>query len=184
MTKEESLYQAKLILEQLDFEEYRKIPDEIWNYIEDNMQYSENISIDPNKPLDEQNIDTNTIKFLEKVYEQIEKNKDIFPKSNVDNEIQQQDIAKYSEEELTKIVKMYEKQKENIQVVKKVMRDYETALKQKSVEIENLAAANNEMIQTINKCPKLVKVLFFRKFNRELPSRNVEQHCEIGENER
>ena len=55
-TKAKSLYQVKLILECLPEEEYKLIPEETINYIEDNFEYDENIAIDPNIPLEKQNI--------------------------------------------------------------------------------------------------------------------------------
>ena len=71
-TKAKSLYQVKLILECLPEEEYKLIPQETINYIEDNFEYDKNIAIDPNIPLEEQNIDNKTYEFLDKVLKEID----------------------------------------------------------------------------------------------------------------
>lgn len=46
------LYQVKLILDYLPEEEYKLIPQEMIDYIEDNFEYDENFSIDPEIPLE------------------------------------------------------------------------------------------------------------------------------------
>ena len=72
MTKEKSLYQVKLILDCLPEEEYSKISEETIKYIEENMEYSDDIKINPDIPLENQKIDDKTYDFLEKIVKDIE----------------------------------------------------------------------------------------------------------------
>lgn len=44
LTKAKALYQVKLILDYLPEEEYRQIPQEMIDYIEENLEYDENIT--------------------------------------------------------------------------------------------------------------------------------------------
>ena len=75
MTKSKALYQVKLILDYLPKEEYDLIPQETIDYIEDNFEYDETFSLNPELPLEEQNIDDKAYDFLEKVIKQAEKTK-------------------------------------------------------------------------------------------------------------
>lgn len=165
MTKEESLYQAKLILECLEFDEYRKIPDETWNYIEDNMEYNENIVIDPDKPLEEQNIDKQTMDFLEKVLKQIEEYKE---EPEQEDDPKQTDYSSYDKEELLQLMEKYKKDSEKISKAKDLVLGYEDALKQKTSEVESLKKSNSDLLDQINKCPKIIRKLFFKDFEKKL----------------
>lgn len=165
MTKEESLYQVKLILECLEFEEYRKIPDETWNYIEDNMEYNPDIVIDPNKPLEEQNIDKQTMDFLEKVLKQIEEYKE---EPAEDYEQDESDLSSCSKDELLQLVEKYKKEGEKVSKAKQLVLNYENALKQNKNEVENLKKTNVQLLEQINKCPKIIKKLFFKDFEGKL----------------
>ena len=42
LSKEKSLYQVKLILDYLPEEEYKLIPQDLIDYVEDNFEYDEN----------------------------------------------------------------------------------------------------------------------------------------------
>lgn len=61
------LYQVKLILDYLPEEEYKLIPQEMIDYIEDNFEYDENFSIDPEIPLEKQKIDDKAFEMLDKI---------------------------------------------------------------------------------------------------------------------
>ena len=67
------LYQVKLILDYLPEEEYKLIPQEMIDYIEDNFEYDENFSIDPEIPLEKQKIDDKAFKL--NVYQNVDLNK-------------------------------------------------------------------------------------------------------------
>ena len=77
LTEEKALYQVKLILDYLPKEEYKLIPQDEIDYIEDNFEYDENIVIDPSIPLEDQIIDSRSYKILDKVLKKIEENKEI-----------------------------------------------------------------------------------------------------------
>ena len=66
-----ALYQVKLILECLPEEEYKLIPQEKIDYIEENFEYDENFRIDPKKPLEKQKIDDKAYDLLEKIVKEI-----------------------------------------------------------------------------------------------------------------
>ena len=63
--KAKALYQVKLILDYLPEEEYKLIPKETIDYIEDNFEYDQNIVIDPNIPLEQQKIDDKAYEMLD-----------------------------------------------------------------------------------------------------------------------
>ena len=67
MTKEESLYQVKLILDNIPDYEYEKIPKDILIYIDKNMEYNESVTINTSIPLENQDIDEKTYVFLNKI---------------------------------------------------------------------------------------------------------------------
>ena len=75
ITKAKALYQVKLILDYLPDEEYKLIPQETIDYIEDNFEYDENFSIDPSIPLEKQKIDDKAYEFLDKIVKSVESNK-------------------------------------------------------------------------------------------------------------
>ena len=72
MTQNQALYQVKLILDYMPDEDYDKIPEKTIQYIYENMEEDENIKINPEIPLEEQDIDEKTYNFLEKIIMQIE----------------------------------------------------------------------------------------------------------------
>ena len=75
MTKEKALYQAKLILDNLPKDEYALLPQEEIQYILENMEYDENITINPDIPLEAQDIDDATVSILEKILNKVDKTK-------------------------------------------------------------------------------------------------------------
>ena len=63
------MYQVKLILDYLPEEEYKLIPQDVIDYVEDNFEYDENITIAPSIPLEKQKLNEKTIlKFVKKVF--------------------------------------------------------------------------------------------------------------------
>lgn len=67
LSKAKALYQVKLILDYLPEEEYKLIPKETIEYIENNFEYDENFSINPNIPLEKQKIDDKAYEILDKI---------------------------------------------------------------------------------------------------------------------
>ena len=72
LSKSKALYQVKLILDYLPEEEYKLIPQETIDYIEDNFEYDENITINPDIPLERQKIDDKAYELLDKIINQAE----------------------------------------------------------------------------------------------------------------
>lgn len=137
MTKEKALYQVKLILDYLPKEEYDLIPQETIDYIENNFEYDENFTLNPDIPLEEQNIDDKAYDFLEKVVKQAEKSQ----KDAYDEELKPYlETVKSSNKEFDakikyEIRKKDEELKSYIETVKKSNDDYET-------KIENIRLKN------------------------------------------
>ena len=168
MTKEESLYQVKLILESLDYEDYKKIPDETLDYIRDNMEYNENITIDPDKPLEEQAIDEKTYDFLEKIVKQIESSSRINVEDEDEISKSQYTIYDLNKDELIELVEKYERENSKISQIKDLINEYKNIMKQNVNEIEKLKKSNNELYSKINKCPKIIRKIFFKEFDNKL----------------
>ena len=87
LTKAKALYQVKLILDYLSQEEYNLIPQKTIDYIEDNFEYDENITINPDIPLENQKIDDQTYKILDKIIKQTENSQNIAHNSEVNDYI-------------------------------------------------------------------------------------------------
>ncbi|MBR3001964.1 MAG: hypothetical protein IKF38_00085 [Clostridia bacterium] len=163
MTKEESLYQVKLILDNLNDEDYEKIPDEIWDYIYENMEYNPNITVDEDKPLLEQDIDEKTYDFLEKLIYNIEHN----PVQNkVDSK--KEDLENYDKEELISLIKKYQTENSKISKIKDLINEYKENLSKNINEINNLKETNLKYHENIKKCPKIIRKIFFRDFEEKL----------------
>jgi len=160
MTKEESLYQVKLILDCLSDEEYFKIPGDVITYIEQNMKYSDEISINPDIPLEKQNIDEKTYDFLEKIIKEININET--NNSIKKNENSFKDLEK---NELIEILNKYVEENKKIPKAKELIKEYTLAIEEKNKQIENLKSANQELYTSIRKCPKLIRRLFFKNFS-------------------
>lgn len=174
ITKAKSLYQVKLILDYLPEEEYKLIPKETIDYIEENFEYDENIFIDPNIPLEEQNIDEKAYDLLEKIVKQT--------KTMYSNEISKQkrrfsEVDEYIEEvkqsnknydirieniRLNNLVEILKKENRKITKAKELLEEYQDILKQKVIEIENLKRNNQELYKKIQKLPKIIRKIFIK----------------------
>lgn len=143
LTKAKALYQVKLILDYLPKEEYELIPKETIEYIEDNFEYDEKITINPRIPLEKQKIDSKAYDMLEKIIKQTEKNK-------VVNEKQ---INEYVEEVKESNRKFNEKILKNIESNKKEINEYISKTKRENeilnTQIENIKLKN--IIETLEK---------------------------------
>ena len=165
LTKAKMLYQVKLILDYLPKEEYNLIPKETINYIEENFEYDEKIQISPNIPLENQNIDDETYKYLEKIINEAEKNKkvsnnnestDYIKESNKNFETSAENIR------LQKLVKLLKKENEKIPKAKKLVEEYKNALAEKNKEIEVLEKNNKYLRELINRIPKFIRKFFIK----------------------
>ena len=80
ISKAKALYQVKVILDYLPEDEYKLIPKEMLDYIEDNFEYDEKFSIEPNIPLEKQKIDDKAYEMLDKIVKSAETTKKDFLK--------------------------------------------------------------------------------------------------------
>ena len=64
VSKSKALYQVKLILDYLPEDEYKLIPEETIDYIEENFEYDENFTINPKILLEKQKIDNFDLEIL------------------------------------------------------------------------------------------------------------------------
>lgn len=161
MTQNQALYQAKLILDYMPEEDYNKIPEEIIKYIYDNMEEDKNIVVNPDIPLEEQDIDEKTYDFLDKVIKKIEY-------SETKQQRTSNEVKELSREELINLLERYKQENSKIGKAKNLIIQYKQALEQKDREIVELKEVNQDLYSSIQKCPKIIKRLFFRKMERKL----------------
>lgn len=163
MTKEESLYQVKLIIDYLPENEYEKIPKETIAYIEENMQYNENITINPLIPLESQDIDEQTYSFLEKLIPEIEKT----PQS-ADTDTKEIDLySSMDVNELKKLLNKYKEENSKLPKAKELLEKYKKELDSKNLEIKELKKTNQILYDNIQKCPKIFRKILFRNLNNK-----------------
>lgn len=175
ISKEKALYQVKLILDYLPDEEYKLIPQETIDYIEDNFEYDEKFSIDPSIPLERQRIDEKAYEFLDKIVKATE----IAQKENKTNEDAK--IATYVQEvkksnqnynakieniRLKNLVETLKKENSKIPKAKDLISEYKEVLKQKDNEIEKLKKNNQELYNCIEKLPKIIRKIFIKNLKK------------------
>ncbi len=170
MTKEKALYQAKLIIDELSEEEYNLIPKEFLDYINNNMEYDENIKINPALPIEEQDIDDKTYDILEEMLSKIDKNaiKDIEDKGGNQEGSAEFDSLKNENLQLKELTERLKKENSKIVQIKDLVQDYKDELSKKTKEIEDLKAQNEDLINSIKKAPKLIRKLYFKEFESKL----------------
>lgn len=169
LTKAKMLYQVKLILDYLPEEEYNLIPKETINYIEDNFEYDENIKIDPNIPLENQNIDDSSYKYLEKIIAEAEKNQKASKNKELEDYIKDVKESNKNFEtnveniRLKELVELLKKENGKIPKIKSLVEDYKNALEEKNKKIEELEKNNRYLRELINKIPKFIRKLFIKE---------------------
>lgn len=174
LTKAKALYQVKLILGYLPKEEYDLISNETINYIEENYEYDENIIINPDVPLDEQEIDDKTYEFLDKIINESEKIKDLTKTDELEKYIT--NVKKENKEfnveveniKLKQIIETLEKENKKIYEAKELLLNYKEVLKQKEEEIERVKQDNAELYECIKKVPKFIRKIFMKEENKKL----------------
>ncbi|MBR2786533.1 MAG: hypothetical protein IKD76_03455 [Clostridia bacterium] len=167
MTKEKSLYQVKLILDCLPEEEYSKISEETIKYIEENMEYSDDIKINPDIPLENQKIDDKTYDFLEKIVKDIEspKNKKM---ENTEENTEENLLNGLDRKKLIELLEKYKAENTKIQQAKELLDNYKKILENKDREITKLKKTNQDLYESIQKCPKLFRKILFKDFDKKL----------------
>ena len=175
ITKAKALYQVKLILDYLPDEEYKLIPQETIDYIEDNFEYDENFSIDPSIPLEKQKIDDKAYEFLDKIVKSVESNK----KENTINQNSEIEMyvkqvkesnknynAKIENIRLKNLVETLKKENSKIPKAKDLISEYKEVLKEKDNEIEKLKKNNQELYNCIEKLPKIIRKIFIKNLKK------------------
>lgn len=166
MTKEKALYQAKLILDNLPKDEYALLPQEEIQYILENMEYDENITINPDIPLEAQDIDDTTVSILEKILNKVDKTKiSIQTKVEAEDDI---NIIKLENIRLAKLLEDAKKENDKIPKIRELVEDYKKALKAKDGEIANLKQQNEQLYSSIKNTPKLFRKIFFKQFEQKM----------------
>ncbi len=169
LTKEKALYQVKLILDYLPKEEYQLISKETIDYIEDNFEYDENLTIDPKVPLEKQKIDDKAYNFLEKIIRETEKNKKakykpqvakLVEKSKMENEQFETSLENIR---LKDLIESLKKENEKLPKAKELIEEYKNALVLKEEENENLKKVIEQLQSTINAIPKFIRKIFVKE---------------------
>lgn len=166
LIKENMLYQVKLIIDCLPDDEYMRISQDTINYIEDNYEYNENIKIDANIPLEKQNLDRGTIRFLEKIILEIDDNKknenDKLFEDVLNKDFDFKDI-KIENVKLKELVDVFKKENLKIPKIKDLVNEYKIQLNQANKKIEILENRNEYLTKVLNKIPKFIRNIFIRK---------------------
>lgn len=177
LSKAKALYQVKLILDYLPEEEYKLIPKETIEYIENNFEYDEKFSINPNIPLEKQKIDDKAYEILDKIVKATEVTKNenkLHDKAKMNAYIQEvkESNQNYNDRieniRLKNLVEMLKKENSKILKAKDLISDYKDALKQKEDEIEKLKKNNQDLYNCIQGLPKIIKKLFIKDLNIKL----------------
>ena len=177
LSKAKALYQVKLILDYLPEEEYKLIPKETIEYIENNFEYDENFSINPNIPLEKQKIDDKAYEILDKIVKATEVTKNenkLHDKAKMNAYIQEVKESNQNYNDRIEnirpknLVEMLKKENSKILKAKDLISDYKDALKQKEDEIEKLKKNNQDLYNCIQGLPKIIKKLFIKDLNIKL----------------
>lgn len=170
MTKEKALYQAKLIIENLSDEEYALIPQDFLDYVNENMEYDESITINPDLPLEEQDIDDKTYDILEDMLDRIDKNamKELEEKNEIVEGSDKFNALKDENLKLKELTERLKNENSKIVQIKDLVQNYKDELNRKTKEIEDLKAQNEALYNSIKKAPKLVRKLYFKDFENKL----------------
>ena len=171
ISKAKALYQVKVILDYLPEDEYKLIPKEMLDYIEDNFEYDEKFSIEPNIPLEKQKIDDKAYEMLDKIVKSAEINKKKNKSTNnaeMDEYLQKvresnrNYNARIENIRLKNLVEMLKKENSKIPKARDLLSEYKDALKQKENEIEKLKKNNQDLYECIQGLPKIIKKLFIK----------------------
>lgn len=169
MTKEKALYQTKLILDCLPEDEYNMIPQDTIDYIEQNMEYDENIKISAEIPLEKQRIDDKTYEILEDILKKIDYPNVKKQEENVEvEEIDEIQVLKSENMKLKQIIENNKADLDKFNKTKELLKEYKDALKVKEEEITKLKDYNSEICSKIHKLPKIVRKIFFKEFEDKL----------------
>ena len=171
ISKAKALYQVKVILDYLPEDEYKLIPKETLDYIEDNFEYYENFTIDPSIPLEKQKIDDKAYEILDKIVKSAETNKKANKSINnakmeaylqMVRESNKNYNARIENIRLKNLVELLKNENSKIPKARDLLSEYKDALKQKDYEIEKLKKNNQDLYECIQGLPKIIKKLFIK----------------------
>ncbi len=174
LSKAKALYQVKLILDYLPQEEYDLIPQKTIDYIEENFEYDENITINPDIPLENQNIDDKTYDLLDKIINQAEKYTKKQESTEIDEYIKSVKESNANFENsienirLKKLVEVLQKENSKIPKAKDLLQNYKDELSEKNDEIQKLQKDNENLVIMIKKIPKFIRKIFIKESNIKL----------------
>ena len=165
LTKEKILYQVKLILDYLPEEEYKLISKDTVDYIESNYEYDENIKIDPNIPLDKQDIDEGTYQYLEKIIKQTEEMKNHNENTELQNNTPDNDIQNVKKEniKLKEIIDSLKIENQKIPKVKELVEQYKYELEKKNKQVSLLQKNNQYLLEALHKIPRFIRKIFIKE---------------------
>ena len=164
LNKEKVLYQVKLILECLPDFEYKMIPKEKLDYIEKNYEYDENIKINPNLPLEEQDIDEKTYEMLDEIVKSIESSNSewVDDSENIVNK-EENNALKNENINLKNIIENLKEENKKIPKAKELLEEYKEALSLREEEIEKLKKDNQELYNSLKKVPSVFRKIFLKE---------------------
>lgn len=170
MTKGQAYYQAKLIIDGLSEEEYNLIPKDFIDEVNENMEYDENVTINPELPLEEQDIDDKTYDILERMLNKIDKDaiKNIENNEGIVEGSDEFDSLKKENLQLKELIERLKRENSKIVQIKDLVQEYKEELGKKAKEMEELKAQNEELLNSIKKAPKLIRKLYFKEFESKL----------------
>jgi len=154
MTKEKALYQVKLVLDNLEEDDYNKLLKEDLEYVYKNMEYDENIKIDKNIPFEQLDLDEKTYKVLEVMI------------SNA--EINSSKINKENNLDYNSLIEKYNLEVNKNKDMEKMILDYKKLLESKENELSSIKENNKNLYSSIQKCPFLIRKIFFKDFESKL----------------
>ena len=169
LTKAKALYQVKLILDFLPQNEYDLIPQNVIDYIEENFEYDQNITINPDIPLEKQNIDNYTYEILDKITKKVKGKTNTANHDDVSDYIKK--VKKSNKEfdtnieniRLKKIIETLKSENQKIHKAKNLLQDYNDTLKNKNKEIHMLKNKNEILMNRINLIPKFIRNIFIKE---------------------
>ena len=168
MTKEKALYQAKLVIENLSDEEYALIPEEFLEYVNSNYEYDENITINPDIPLEQQQIDEKTYVILDEMLSRIDSKNIVTEDTDKKVIDDNSEFLKSENIRLNSLIEMLQTENSKIPRIKELVTEYKTELEKKTNEIELLKQQNSELYSSIKKTPWLIRKMFFKDFENKL----------------
>lgn len=159
LTKGKAMYQTWLIIEGLSVKERGMISQDLLDEIKNTMEYDENIKIDFSIPLENQNLDSQTWKMLDKVIKSAEKNRDNYSSNNLKVENSQTGELEKIKLENIALNKELEKFRDDS---KELVLKYKDAYDQAIKENEKIKNDCSILIQTLKAIPGFIRKIFIK----------------------